>query len=206
MIRNIVFDMGGVLINFDPQLFMDRVGLTDPADRELIRREVYISLEWAMMDSGRLTDAEAAERMCKRLPERLHDKVRLLVTDWDRPIVEIEGMYDLIDELKSNGYRIYLLSNASVHQHDYWSRISCSKFFDGTFVSCDYKMVKPELRIYSTMCDTFGIEAGESVFIDDVPINAEGAERSGLSAIVFHRDIEELRCKLAGMGVNVKTV
>ena len=61
MIKNIVFDMGMVLIRFDRQVFLDHAGVTDPDDRELLLREVFLSLEWSRMDRGSLTDAEAAE-------------------------------------------------------------------------------------------------------------------------------------------------
>ena len=61
MIHNIIFDMGNVLIYFDRDVFLDRVGLDNPEDRELLKREVYLSLEWSRMDRGSLTDEEAAE-------------------------------------------------------------------------------------------------------------------------------------------------
>ena len=54
MIRNIVFDMGNVLIRFDPELFIDREGVTDPDDRKLILDELFNSVEWAQMDRGTL--------------------------------------------------------------------------------------------------------------------------------------------------------
>ena len=71
MIRNIVLDMGNVILRFDTDVFMDRVGLTDPADREWMDREVFRSLEWAKTDRGSLTPEEAAEIMKRRVPERL---------------------------------------------------------------------------------------------------------------------------------------
>ena len=82
MIKNIVFDMGQVLIRFDREVFLDKAGVTDPADRELLLREVFLSLEWSRMDRGSLTDIQAAEIICRRVPERLHDAVWKLVTFW----------------------------------------------------------------------------------------------------------------------------
>ena len=70
MIHNIIFDMGNVLIYFDRDVFLDRVGLDNPEDRELLKREVYLSLEWSRMDRGSLTDEEAAEIIASRVPER----------------------------------------------------------------------------------------------------------------------------------------
>ena len=62
MIRNIVFDMGNVLVRFDPDLFLERIG-TAEEDRPLLKREVFKSLEWAQMDRGSLSDEEAVPLM-----------------------------------------------------------------------------------------------------------------------------------------------
>ena len=147
MIRNIVFDMGQVLIRFDRDFFIRRLGV-EGDDAKLLLREVFLSLEWAQMDWGSISDEQAAVSVCARLPERLHDAAEKLVTMWDRPILPIEGMYELVEQLKAAGYGIYLLSNASVRQQDYWPRIPCSRFFDGTLVSWEVGSVKPEREIY----------------------------------------------------------
>lgn len=203
MIKNIVFDMGNVIIRFDPELFMVRLGLAEE-DRKLLKRELFVSLEWSRMDRGSLTDEEAAEIVCLRVPERLHDAVRRLVGMWDRPILPVEGMYELVEELRGMGYGIYLLSNASFRQHDYWPRVPASKFFDGTLISADVKLVKPQPEIYRLLCDKFSLVPEECVFIDDSTSNAEGAYFCGINALVFHGDAHEMRLKLNELGVKVK--
>ena len=109
----------------------------------------------------------------------------------------------LIGELKSKGYGIYLLSNASYRQHEYWPRVPASRFFDGTLVSADVKLVKPQPEIYRLLCETFSLEPDECVFIDDAINNAEGAFLCGMHPIVFHDDVDELRARLRGEGVEV---
>lgn len=203
MIKNIVFDMGNVIIRFDPELFMSRLGLAEE-DKKLLKRELFVSLEWSRMDRGSLTDEEAAEIVCRRVPERLHDAVRRLVGMWDRPILPVEGMYELVEELRGMGYGIYLLSNASFRQHDYWPRVPASKFFDGTLISADVKLVKPQPEIYRLLCDKFSLVPEECVFIDDSTSNAEGAYFCGINALVFHGDAHEMRLKLNELGVKVK--
>lgn len=203
MIKNIVFDMGNVIIRFDPELFMSRLGLAEE-DRKLLKRELFVSLEWSRMDRGSLTDEEAAEIVCRRVPERLHDAVRRLVGMWDRPLLPVEGMYELVEELSGMGYGIYLLSNASFRQHDYWPRVPASKFFDGTLISADVKLVKPQPEIYRLLCDKFSLLPEECVFIDDSTSNAEGAYFCGINALVFHGDAHEMRLKLNELGVKVK--
>ena len=203
MIKNIVFDMGNVLIKFDRNAFLDKVGVTGE-DRELLMREVYLSIEWSMMDRGSLTEEQAAERMCQNVPERLHDTVRALTSEWDRPIMPIDGMAELVRELKENGYRIFLLSNASYRQHEYWDKIPGSEYFEDTLISADVKLVKPQPEIYLHAAYKFGIRPEESVFIDDSGPNVEGAVFCGWSGIIFHGDVKELRGKLLCLGVNVR--
>ena len=200
MYKHIIFDMGNVLLRFDPDLFIERAGVSG-ADKTLLKREVYQSLEWARMDRGSLTEQEAGDLICARLPERLHDAVRKLVAFYDRPILGFDGMYDLISELKGKGYGIYLLSNASLCQHDYWPRLPESKLFDGTLISADVKLVKPQPEIYLLLLQRFGLRAHECLFIDDSIINIEGAYYCGIDGVVFHGDVPELREKLMRKGV-----
>lgn len=203
MVRNIVFDMGGVLIRFDRDFFMERLGVAEE-DKRLLMREVFLAPEWVMMDRGTLTDEQAGEIMCGRIPERLHDAVWKLVSFWDRPILEIEGMYELIEELKALGYGIYLLSNASIRQHEYWPRIPASRFFDGKLVSADVKLVKPMPEIYEKLFSTFGLDRSECFYIDDSTANVEAALYVGMPATVFFNDMARLRAELRRAGVPVR--
>ena len=202
MIKNIVFDMGNVLIYFDRERFLDVAGVVSEEDREILKREIYLSLEWAMMDRGSLTDAEAAVIFEERLPDRLKPYAYKLTAEWDRPIFPIAGMAELVKELKEKDYGIYLLSNASFHQHDYWDEIPGREYFDGTLISADVHLVKPQPEIYLLMCSKFGLKPAECVFIDDSTPNVEGAVYSGLRGIVFHDDCKELRLKLRELGVD----
>lgn len=203
MIKNIVFDMGKVLIQFDPEYFIRRIGITDENDIQILLREIYKSIEWSMMDRGTLTDQEACEIMSKRIPEHLRQYVPKLTYEWDRPIVPIEGAERLVRELKASGYDLYLLSNASVHQKNYWPNIPGNECFTGTVVSSYIGLVKPQPEIYKYILDKYNLKADECVFIDDSTLNVEGAVFSGLKGIVFHDDYNEVREKLIELGVNV---
>ena len=201
MIRNIVFDMGNVLLRFDPEWFLTRDGITDPDDRKLIMNELFRSVEWAMMDSGMLTESTAEPYILARIPDRLKDSVRHLLFHWAYPRETIPGMEDLVRRLKESGYGLFLLSNASIAQHDYWPLYTVSRYFDGKLISCDVKVVKPSREIYQIFTDKFSLEPDECLFIDDSPANVAGAIACGWQGIVFHGDSGELIRKLAEYGI-----
>lgn len=203
MIKNIVFDMGNVIIRFDPRAFIARFGVNEE-ERELLMREVFLSPEWVMLDRGTLNDEQAAEILCPRLPEHLREIARKLISFWDRPILEVEGMYPLIEELKGLGYDIYLLSNASCRQPDYWQRVPAAKLFDGTLISASVKLLKPMPEIYEKFFERFSLKREECFFIDDSPANVEAALYVGMPAVVFRNDVPRLRRELREAGVPVK--
>lgn len=202
MIRNVLFDMGNVLIRFDRQLFLNRLDITE-AEKQLLLRRVFLSTEWVNMDRGTLDEPEAEARMCADLPEHLHKAVHALVSLWDQPIIPVDGMYELVEELKQAGYGIYLLSNASHRQHDYWPRIDCSRFFDGTIISADEGIMKPDSEYFLRALNRFGLKADECFFVDDMPANVEGAAFCGIPGAVFFGDAGLLRSQLRAAGVNI---
>lgn len=200
VIKNIVFDMGNVLVRFDPELFMDRYSLTGE-DCKLIRNEVFRSVEWTMLDRGVIDEEIAEQRILPRLPERLHDAARGLIEKWDDPIVPVEGMLELLQALKAKGYRLYLLSNAATRQPIYWARAEASKLMDGALISAEAKLLKPDPQIYRTFLRKFALRPEECVFIDDTPINVEGALYENMAGIVFNMDVPALAESLCTLGV-----
>ena len=202
MIQNILFDLGNVLIHFDRKVFLDRLDVTEE-EKQLLLREVFLSVEWVQMDRGTLAAPEAEVQICRRLPEHLHPAVHSLVSLWDEPMLPVAGMAELVEELKQNGYRIYLLSNASIRQHEYWPKIPGWQFFDGKVISADEKIMKPHPDYYRIALERFGLKPEECFFIDDVPANIEGALFCGSSGAVFHKDVSLLRSQLRAAGVTV---
>lgn len=202
MIRHVIFDMGNVLLCFDRELFLDRIGVSGE-DRKKLMQEVFLSVEWVMMDRGTLDEPEAEHRMRSRLPVRLHWAVHELTSRWDQPILPIEGMYELVEELKAAGYGVWLLSNASRRQHVYWPRCEASILFDGTLISADHGLMKPQPEIYELFLEKFGLKAEECFFVDDAPANIEGANRCGIAGMVFHGDAAALREALRKAGVTL---
>lgn len=197
MIKNIIFDMGNVLVKFDKEHYLDAFGVVDKKDREILYKEVYESKEWPMIDKGILSDSEAYESIIKRIPSHLHLKAYDLIFNWDKKSVPVDGTAEYIKELKQRGYKIYLLSNASKRAlTDYWPSIKGHEYFDGKVVSAFIKMVKPEDGIYQYLLNEFNLDPKECVFIDDMLENVEASKRNGIDALLFKGNIENLRIEL----------
>lgn len=199
MIKNIVFDMADVMFRFDRNAIFESKGIFGE-DKTLLDREVYLSVEWSMVDEGIIDEEEAYRRMCARLPERLHEKLRQLVFEWD--IYPMPGMAELVKGLREKGYGVYLLSNAGKRQPEYWQEVPGHEYFLDTLVSYEVRVVKPQPEIFLMAFNRFKIDPRESVFIDDNSLNAAGAMLCGMESIVFHGDSEELRNKLRALKVD----
>ena len=205
MIKNIIFDMVGVVIRFDTEKYYSDHEI-DMTDRELLKKEVFGSLEWARQDRGTISDDEAIERICVRVPERLHYVVRDFARRENREILQVEGIENLLADLKIAGYRVFLLSNTSRGFHHFWPQVRLNKWFDDTMISADEGLVKPDPSIFRLACERFRIRPEESVFIDDMPMNVEAAEHVGMTGFLFRGDARELRDWLKETGVDLQGI
>ncbi len=196
-LRNVVFDMGGVLFKWEPMTYARRV-VDSEEDAELLAREVFESREWALGDAGVVSTETIAWAAKQRLPERLGEKVDELIFHWfDRRTV-IEGTAELIADLKRQGFGVYLLSNAGETFEQYKVDLPSYELFDGMVVSYRERLMKPDPAIYGLLLGRFGLVAKESIFIDDTPLNVEGARRVGMQARHFDGDVASLRAYLLG--------
>lgn len=200
MIRNIIFDMVGVVICFDTEKYYNDHRIRFP-DRELLKREVFGSLEWARQDRGTISDEDVIERICLRVPERLHYVVRDFARRENRDILQVEGIEDLLADLKNAGYKVFLLSNTSGGFHRFWPKVGVNKWFDDTMISADEGLVKPDPAFFRLACERFRIRPEESVFIDDTPMNVEAAEYVGMKGFLFRGDTRELQDWLKKTGI-----
>lgn len=201
MIDTIVFDMGQVLLRWSPGLLTSQMGLTKE-DEALLQTELFQSVEWICLDRGTITGEQAARQVCLRLPERLHEAVRSVITGWwKRPLAPMEGMAELVRALRQEGYRIYLLSNASKELREYFHRIPGSECFDGLLVSAEENLLKPQWEIYHTLYRRFHLDPQRCFFVDDAPANVEAALCTGMKGTIFRGDVHRLRREMREAGI-----
>jgi len=192
MIKNIVFDMGNVLVKWVPETFMKDYS---EQEKDIFGKEIYYSENWLRLDRGELSEEEITQLVCSRIPECYHVDAKKLIRWYDMSS-QIDGMEQLVLRLKNKGYKIYLLSNTSKAFYKFKESFPVIKHFDGTFISADYGILKPDRQIFRLFCNKFSLLPDESVFIDDSPANVKSATEEGFAGLVFNGNAEELEIEL----------
>lgn len=191
MIKNIVFDMGNVILRWDPHYIASKLA-TNKEDQELIETELFASLQWQKLDQGLISVDEALEELETTKPQLLKQAL-LHWYDYFEPITE---MISLVKELKEHGYRIYLLSNCSLQFDDYYQAVAAFKYFDDFYISARYQLLKPDIKIFEHFLAMFGLNGEECLFIDDMKANIEGAKLAKMHGYVYDGNVEMLRSYL----------
>lgn len=195
MIKNIVFDFGGVLLDWNPHYLYDAY-FGDRARADWFLTHVC-PMEWhTQMDAGRPVAECIAERIA-HFPEWAPE-IQLYADRWLEMIHgQIPGMEELIRELKGKGYRILGLSNWSAETFALTRpHYRIFDLIEGMIISGEEHMVKPDEAIFLLLLDRFSIRPEETLFIDDNPDNVAAAHRVGLHALRF-QNAELLRQELA---------
>ena len=186
--KNIVFDLGGVLFARDkskctPELLEFFSFLRDPR----------MPLFWEEYDRGTSTLEEVPATisgMTGRPVETCAAVLRMAV-DLQEPVKPTER---LVGDLKAAGYRLYVLSNMSREFIDFLRRFPVYGLFDGEVVSCEEHTVKPEPRIYEILLERYGLTPSETLFIDDREMNIEAAAALGIHGFVFAHRAPDAAC------------
>ncbi|MBQ3498103.1 MAG: HAD family phosphatase [Clostridia bacterium] len=192
MIKNIIFDMGNVLLDYNPDAAMQMLGINEKA-KPVILKELFGGNEWVQLDLGNISIDEAFESIKQRVPEEYHTDLRKCIDEWDVCMVPVEGAKEFCDYVKANGYNAYVLSNAHKSFYRYFPRYFDLDFFDGVVVSADVHTVKPDIKIYKHLLEKYSLKAEECLFIDDRADNVKGAIKAGMRAHQFKNDFEEIK-------------
>ena len=192
MIKNIIFDMGNVLLDYNPDTAMQMLGINEKS-KPVLMKELFSGNEWVQLDLGNISVDEAFESIKQRVPEEYHTDLRKCIDGWDVCMVPVDGAKDFCEFVKSKGFGVYVLSNAHKSFYSYFPRYFDLDFFDGVVVSADVHTVKPDIRIYKHLLEKYSLKAEECLFIDDRADNVEGAKKAGMNAAQYKNDFEEIK-------------
>ena len=178
MIKNIIFDLGGVVIGRDYALKGDKL-----KSFRFLQGEEFPRF-WKDFDNGDISQKQAAEAVaqlegCSRDEAfEMIDYVRSLYNEFPRTV-------ELIKELRTEGYCLYVLSNMPLEFYNYIKSFEVFGYFDGVAISSIEKMSKPDPRFFRTLMDRYGLLPEETVFVDDKVMNIEAARRMGMHTCLF---------------------
>ena len=189
MIKNIVLDMGNVLLDYNPEFVLSQFCTSDE-EKEIIYKELFRGPEWALGDKGEIKDKDRFDLVKGRVPEKYHEALRNCADHWDICMTPLQGAREFCEYIKNSGYGIYVLSNASDLFYTYFPKFLPLDFFNGVFVSSDYLMLKPDVKIYETFLNKYGLDPEECLFIDDREDNINGAKKARLNTFRFLGDYD----------------
>ncbi|WOC31465.1 MULTISPECIES: HAD family hydrolase [Caproicibacterium] len=206
-VKNIVFDMGRVLIDYCPEQYTAAFlgESADAGDCRQITDVLFGGETWQQLDAGQITETQALAEMLAQLPERLRKSARLLFYGWHTYLRPIPETNDLAFALHRAGYGIYVLSNTGVRLHVYSHRIPAFSILDGAVYSADVQQVKPDAAIFHTLLSRYSLQPQECFFIDDNEANVAAAEKLGLQTHLYETGFDALTQDLHHAGVHWQT-
>lgn len=199
--RAVVFDFGGVLIDWNPRHLYRKLFATE-AEMEGFFAEVDFGSWNVQLDRG-LPFREGVATLSGRFPRHAHH-IAAFADRWEESISgPIDETVEIARELRAHGYPLYAISNWSAETfHHVEYKYDFLRWFREIVISGRVGVCKPEPGIYGRLLERIPVPAPECVFIDDVPANVAGAEAVGMKGIHF-RSARQLRADLARIGVRL---
>ena len=203
--KNILFDMGNVLVTYNPEWVIRRY----TEDEELIREVkniVFNSQEWFLLDAGLIEEEKAERNWMERLSsDKVRELAHLSFQNWHLYNMKtIPGTAEIIRAVKENGKEIYLLSNASLRLLSIYKEvIPAVECFSGIFYSAAHKCVKPQDIIYERFLKEYSLNPADCFFIDDLEENISAAKAVGISGAVMKSRTAKETAEILGLNIGV---
>ncbi len=204
MIRNLIFDFGKVLVDYDFQQLITQFFSDNDKEAEKEFLDIITSDEFLdQCDLGEMNLEELVNHYTERYP-KFSREFRMFNDRYIEFVLgEMPGMRELLTRLKKMGYRLYGLTNWCSVVHEVMRRYGIFDLLDGRVVSSEEKLIKPDPAIYRCLCERYSLKPEECLFTDDKEKNVAGAKSIGMEAVVF-TDAETYRKDLARITGNAE--
>ena len=185
MIKNIVFDLGGVLVDFKPENYLSHIGF-DKDDIDIFTGIVFYSEEWCEYNTAKYTIKQTAENIIKKYPQ-YEEKINKIIDniDYKYLLFEITNTAEYLKKLKKEGYNVYVLSDLSLDSYEYNKQFNFFEMVQGGVYSFEVGATKPNDKNYKTLLEKYKLIPEETVFIDDKFENIKAANKFGIHGIQF---------------------
>lgn len=184
MIRNVILDVGNVLVDYCWKKHLNSFGFSEEIAKR-VAAATALSEDWDEYDRGVLTDDEVLNRFIENDPG-VEKEIRMYVENLSGVIEVYPYAEQWIRDLKAQGLHVYILSNFGEKcYNDCGSKMDFTGLVDGAVFSWREKVIKPDDAIYQCILRRYQLIPEECVFFDDREVNVEGAKRNGIHGIVF---------------------
>ena len=203
--KNILFDMGNVLVTYNPEWVIRHYTEDEALIRE-VKNIVFHSQEWLLLDAGLIEEEKAERNWMERLSsDKAREIAHLSFLNWHLYNMKvIPGTAEMIRALKENGKEIYLLSNASMRLLSIYKEvIPAVECFSGIFYSAAHKCVKPQDIIYERFLKEYSLNPSDCFFIDDLEENISAAKEVGISGAVMKSRTAKETAEILGLNIGV---
>jgi len=198
MIKNVIFDIGKVLIRWEP-LDMCISFCPDKAIAEKVCASTYLANRWWKLDAGSLTIAEAVEESVAEIGEAYRPYIVAAYNNFVFLAEVIEEGLSLAKKFKKDGYNLYLASNFNENVYALADRLKLNEIFSGHIFSFEEKIVKPNPEFYVRLAKRYSLNLSECAFIDDKEENVNSARLLGIAGFVYCDNADEIYSSIKNM-------
>jgi epoxide hydrolase-like predicted phosphatase len=200
VIKGIIFDIGGVLVNVKIKSFLKDFVRQTGMTKEQLYQMIVMGREWELFEKGLITEEQLKERIEKDhgIKPRLMEK---MADGWRKTIKPIKESINIVKNLNGR-YKLFALSNVDENtSRECFDRFGFFRYFDGVVLSWKVHMRKPEPEIYQYVLKRMRLRPEETVFIDNYPMNIPEAKRMGINTVLF-KNPAQLRKDLDRLGIS----
>jgi HAD superfamily hydrolase (TIGR01509 family) len=200
-IRNIVFDLGNVLLKYDPKGYLESLGYEKEVVDDLMKL-IFQGIEWKLADQGLLSNDQMTEIYLLKAPQYSFE-INYVMENWYRHMVLLEESKDFFLEILDKGFNVYILSNYPEYKFmDMWERTPVLGKAHGSVISYQIKLTKPSKEIYQHLLEKYDLNPDETLFLDDLQENINGAKKVGIHGIRF-RNVAQVKQELKKLGIDL---
>ena len=168
MIKNIIFDLGNVIINYNQEQIINNFTKKEE-EIKYIYDEIFHAPEWELMDLGNITNDEAIEVINKRNEFKYQKLTDNFLHEWYKKQEINRDIVEIAKKLKRNGYKLFVLSNMANLTYEYFKNDEFFSLCTGIIISAHEHLIKPDEKVFRLLLDRYKLNAEECLFIDDDP-------------------------------------
>ena len=205
MIRNIIFDLGNVIINYNQEQIINNFTKKEE-EIKYIYDEIFHAPEWELMDLGNITNDEAIEVINKRNEFKYQKLTDNFLHEWYKKQEINRDIVEIAKKLKRNGYKLFVLSNMANLTYEYFKKDEFFSLCTGIIISAHEHLIKPDEKVFRLLLDRYKLNAEECLFIDDDPSeqNYKTANKIGIQGRrIIPNQAEDVRKLLLEFNIEI---